>query len=111
MMLSTLAAIRIDGRKRRQRTSALRVAQIRSQAAAAGALGGFRTYLQFIEDGLTIVSREVNDAIQFAYIPREDGSVSSDWGATQFLYGCDSPLREEKKVLRGVKYAQTQEFC
>jgi len=41
--------------------------KIRAQAAQAGALGGSRTYLQFIDAGSTILSREVNDAIQFAY--------------------------------------------
>jgi hypothetical protein len=43
------------------------VAQILAKAAQAGALGGSRTYLQFSDAGLTILSREVNDAIQFAY--------------------------------------------
>jgi len=34
--------------------------KIRAQAAQAGALGGSRTYLQFIDAGSTILSREVN---------------------------------------------------
>lgn len=65
------------------------VAQIRSHAAAAGALGGSRTYLQFIDAGLTIVSREVNDAIQFAYnlTGEHDGEVLNQvsYCATQMV--------------------------
>jgi hypothetical protein len=53
------------------------VAQIRAKAAQAGALGGSRTYLQFIDAGLAILVREVNDAIQFAYnlTGEHDGEV------------------------------------
>jgi hypothetical protein len=39
------------------------VAQIRAKAAQAGALGGSRTYLQFIDAGLAILSREAPDSV------------------------------------------------
>src|SRR5258706_9983831 len=65
------------------------VAQIRARAAQAGALGVSRTYLQFIDAGLTIVSREVNDAIQFAYnlTGEHDGEVVNQvaYCATQMV--------------------------
>jgi hypothetical protein len=65
------------------------VGQIRAKAAQAGALGGSRTYLQFIDAGLTIVSREVNDAIQFAYnlTGEHDGEVVNQvaYCATQMV--------------------------
>jgi hypothetical protein len=55
------------------------VAQIRAKAATAGTLGGSRTYLQFIDAGLAILSREVNDAFQFAYnlTGEHDGEVAN----------------------------------
>ncbi len=55
------------------------VAQIRAKAAAAGTLGGSRTYLQFIDAGLDILSREVNDAFQFAHnlTGEHDGEVAN----------------------------------
>ena len=65
------------------------IGQIRGKAAQAGALGGSRTYLQFIDAGLTIVSREVNDAIQFAYnlTGEHDGEVVNQvaYCATQMV--------------------------
>jgi hypothetical protein len=56
---------------------AVEMSKIVSKAAAAGAIGGSRTYLQFVDLGLAILEREVNEAIQFAYnlTGEHDGEV------------------------------------
>jgi hypothetical protein len=56
---------------------AVEMSKIVSRAAAAGALGGSRTYLQFVDLGLAIVERELNNAIQFAFnlTGEHDGEV------------------------------------
>jgi hypothetical protein len=67
----------------------IEVTQILGRAALAGALGGSRTYLQFVDAGETILAREVNDAIQFAYnlTGEHDGEVLNQVGycATQMV--------------------------
>jgi hypothetical protein len=78
--------------KRSQRAAedfGVEVAQILAKAAQAGALGGSRTYLQFSDAGLTILAREINDAIQFAYnlTGEHDGEVLNQaaYCATQMV--------------------------
>jgi hypothetical protein len=45
----------------------MEVSRIMREAAAAGALNGSRTYIQFWQAGAAILDREMNSAIQFVY--------------------------------------------